>query len=830
MGEMATIESLARGALVAGRFRVEALAGAGGGGLVYRALDEESGEHVALKHSKVLDENHRKRFLREAEVLAQLDHPAIVGHVAHGEDEGVPYLAMQWIDGETLEERLDGGSRLGVDETLTLGIRVADALAAAHDAGLLHRDVKPGNILLQDDRLDRAVLVDFGLARPEVEAAGLTKSGVVLGTPAYMAPEQARGKRRDIDPRSDVFSVGAVLWECLTGVRAFAADNPLGIIHAVLNVEPPFASELASAVPQHLSRLLHRCLSKTPDKRPPDGAALRIALRSLQPSSEPVGEVDAAVASAETVLPGDPRLVWALLMDTNRWDRIAGAPATTYRHDDPTIERVGKAQLFGAEVEWREVGEWIEGRWFWGSRRYSTGPFSSIDMRFAVEPHPEGTHVAFRAWSTPAPGRPAQPAAMLAGHLEGRIAKYFDKLTELLSAHPEHAADPAEPAALAARRLLTHTRSAFLLGPAGDVDLAFEDRSDALPPTEASKALLTHLAHASDQQVRQMRPRALAKDLSVAASDLVDACFAATEAGLVDLQLQLDCPACRVAAQVLPSIEALSDHAHCADCHADFPVALDENVEVVFHPNGAVREVATEVWCAGSPVFRPHVYATLRIPPRGQREEPIDWPPGSLVVRVAGRPPQTVAPPEGGLQVTVGSTVSVTPVEGARLLVANQTDRQLQVAVERAEEADERITLADALAIPSLHRWVGQGSDRRLGRSVLTVWVGEVDGLLELCRTQGDGTARTRVGEARAAMRDAVESSGGAVLEESSGGRLLACFAHAADAETASEKARAASPLPLRLAAKTGPCLIGVGPRGVELFGATPAECAASLR
>src|SRR5262245_2550156 len=165
-------------------------------GTIYRARDLETGRPVAVKVVATDHVSEPERFLREAALLAELDHPSIVHYVAHGESAGCRYLVMEWIEGETLAQRLqcDGAT---VAESVAIGIQVADALAVAHARGVLHRDVKPDNLVFADGTLK---LVDFGLARRTLDEQGLTASGVLLGTPGYMAPEQAEG-RRDLDER-----------------------------------------------------------------------------------------------------------------------------------------------------------------------------------------------------------------------------------------------------------------------------------------------------------------------------------------------------------------------------------------------------------------------------------------------------------------------------------------------------------------------------------------------------------------------------------------------------------------------------------------------------
>ncbi len=274
------------GRVIDGRFAIEALAGTGGMGAVYRARDRTSGGLVALKILlSGLGDAAARRFEREAEALAALRHPAIVRYVAHGvTGEGQAYLAMEWVDGESLGDRLARGP-LDVAGTVRLGIGLSSALAAAHRQGLIHRDVKPRNVLLEEGDLDRARLADFGLARALAGDPSLTRTGVMLGTPGFMSPEQARGLA-DIDARADVFALGCVLYQCLAGKPAFRnedGDDALAVLLRAVTDEPTALAAVRPDVPAPLVDLVTRMLAKDRDARPAHGGAVLDALTAIEP-------------------------------------------------------------------------------------------------------------------------------------------------------------------------------------------------------------------------------------------------------------------------------------------------------------------------------------------------------------------------------------------------------------------------------------------------------------------------------------------------------------------------------------------------------------------
>lgn len=252
---------------MAGRFILERQAGAGGMGAVFRAQDRLDGSTVALKilHSRQpLDV---ERFEREAGILADYAHPGIVRYVGHGlTPEDDHWLAMEWLDGEDLGERLSRAPLTGT-ESLTLMQRTAEVLAFAHARGLVHRDVKPSNIFLVGKQVDRIKLVDFGIARPSSETRRLTQTGVLLGTPGYIAPELVQGPPSH-DPRTDLFSLGCVLFECLTGMPAFEGTHPMAVLAKLLLQEAPRVRQHRPDVPEALDDLVARLMAKDPARRP----------------------------------------------------------------------------------------------------------------------------------------------------------------------------------------------------------------------------------------------------------------------------------------------------------------------------------------------------------------------------------------------------------------------------------------------------------------------------------------------------------------------------------------------------------------------------------
>lgn len=278
--------------LLAGRYELGPLVGVGGTARVYRALDHHTGQTVAVKiYPEGAAEQAGHQRLRETRVLAGLRHPGLVGMLDAGVDGERPFLVMDFVDGVSLRQRLADGP-LPADTVTRIGADVADALAYVHANGVVHRDVKPGNVLLE--RNGRARLTDFGIAKV-VDASRVTATGVVVGTAAYMAPEQVRGET--VGPAVDIFALGMVLLECVTGRREYEG-GPMEVALARLHRPPRVPAD----VPEPLASTLRAMTARDPEQRP-SAASVSAQLRpapeatGTEAAPVPAGPASARVAS-----------------------------------------------------------------------------------------------------------------------------------------------------------------------------------------------------------------------------------------------------------------------------------------------------------------------------------------------------------------------------------------------------------------------------------------------------------------------------------------------------------------------------------------------------
>ncbi|HRI62782.1 MAG TPA: protein kinase [Polyangium sp.] len=338
--------------LVGERFELLYTAGTGGMGTVYRAIDHSNGNTVAVKVLLDSGAESISRFANEAQVLARLEHPHIVRYVTHGlMASGKPFLAMEWLDGVSLADRLKQGP-LSVEETLALAHGVASALGIAHARGYVHRDIKPSNLFLAGGDVRHVKLLDFGIARLDRVTNALTKTGMMIGTPGYMAPEQAKGDRRTIDARADIFSLGCVLFECLSGKPAFHGVHVIALLAKLLLEEPPHVRDLRPDVPQALDELIHRLLSKEPEQRPADGQVLADALNRL--SSSDGARISLRPNAVEALTHTEKRLVSVVAVVPSMDEKVSESGVTLGNVPIPgkLLAEIRRAvQPFGAKIE-----------------------------------------------------------------------------------------------------------------------------------------------------------------------------------------------------------------------------------------------------------------------------------------------------------------------------------------------------------------------------------------------------------------------------------------------------------------------------------------------
>src|SRR4051794_38047712 len=307
------------GTKLSGRYRLEAKLGSGGMSTVYLARDETLDRAVAVKvmHREMSEQpDQLERFRQEARAVAKISHPNVVSVIDAGEDHGYPYIVFEYVEGETLKQRISRVGALDIQESIAYAIEIARGLSTAHARNLVHRDIKPQNVLIDDE--GRAKLTDFGISR-QLEQDGMTATGRVLGTTDYVAPEQAMGQA--VDPRSDIYSLGVVLYEMLIGQVPFHADSQVGVAMKHVNEDLPDVQRRRPEVSAAVALVVERSTAKEPAERYQDvgemtedlETALEVeAARAGTTSGEATSVLD-ALPPPKRKLAGGGRWSWAAI-------------------------------------------------------------------------------------------------------------------------------------------------------------------------------------------------------------------------------------------------------------------------------------------------------------------------------------------------------------------------------------------------------------------------------------------------------------------------------------------------------------------------------------
>lgn len=747
-----------------GRFRLVELVGEGGLGQVYRAEDVTDGAVVAVKvlHRHLAGRaNIMKRFKKEARLLGEIKNPYVANLIDVSQEAGVHYLALEFIDGlsvsAVLNDRdLSPGGRWDESPALALAIGVARALADAHRRNIIHRDIKPQNImLLRGSWLYRRLeargqaatdgpslydmptdigtkLCDFGLARHVVESDSLhvTREGALLGTPLYMSPEQALGIA-DLGPATDVYALGATLFHVLAGRPPFDAESALALSMKHAKEAPPPLQSLNARVSEGLARIVARCLAKKPEDRYADAGALledlerhargepaQLAVHPRLPTpSRPV-----LTYNWVWELNASPEQLWPFVSNTERLNRAAGVPAVQFRNEAmeatvgdgvrAPVRRFGLFKVAGIANEWEEHPfEWIEGRRLGVLREYSAGVFKWFASIVELEARPGGGCTLTHRVSLEPRNFLGRMVAGLEVGIKGRrrVERVYRRIDAFLTGQlsGRDALDPFEEPASLSR------------GQRQRLEGILDRLAAKRVPPQVTSALGDYLLHAPAQEVARIRPLALARRLQLPADDVLAACLHGARERLFVLQWDLVCPMCRIPARFEETLKALQDHGHCEACNSDFALDFANSVELIFRVHPQLRSVETKTYCIGGPAHSPHVAAQVRVAAGERLELDLALAEGAYRLRgpqlphvcdflvepraALGRwtfqlPGDFTKPPDRAGLLAPGA-LKLAP-QRQRLVFDNQHSAELVLRIERRAQREDALTAARASASP----------------------------------------------------------------------------------------------------------------------------------
>jgi serine/threonine protein kinase/class 3 adenylate cyclase len=860
-----------------GRFRLLEKLGQGGMGAVYRAEDPADGRTVAIKVLRPdwnSDPEALRRFHKEARLLAEVNSPFVTNLLEVNEDAGVHYLVMEYVAGQSLGSVLAEKQRLDETTAVALVADVARALAPAHERGIVHRDVKPENILLvqpapqaaggaalsvertllsplapaEDGIVNagpRVKLLDFGLARHVVESESLhlTQPGTILGTPLYMAPEQASGGA--VDARTDVYALGATLFRLLTGRPPFEGDNPMFVIAKHCNDPPPPVRSLNPEASEAVCQVVEKCLAKAPDARYADAAALLRDLERLlrgEPTSmlahPRLPECDPArVVRYDFVweLESSPQQLWPYVSNTERLNRAAGLQAVQFatQVEAGRVKRQGQVREAGMLIGWEEHPfEWVEARRMGVLRQFHQGPLKWLISEVELTPRAGGgTTLAHRVRLEPH-GLLGRTAAAVKVGVQGRRAldRIYRRIDAALGGKlgPDALVDPfEEPPPFSGVR---HRRLDQLLDRLG---------ACGLEPAVIER-LGDFLALAPAQEVARIRPLALARRLALDPTQLIAACLYGAREGLLVLLWDILCPVCRIPSEVKETLEALRDHGHCEACNLDFNLDFASSVEMIFRAHPEVRDAELATYCVGGPAHSPHVVAQLRLAPGERIELELALTEGAYRLRgpqlpftIDFRVEPAAAARSWDLRLARGPDPALPRLlrVGRQLLaLTNDHGEELVVRVERAVAREDALTAARASAL-ALFRELFPGEVLSPGQLVsvatVTLLVTALDAAGDWYREMGDARAFAVIHEHFHLLDERIRQEGGALVKTMGEG-VVAAFTEpvaavrvALDLQAILRRAEKTRELRLRIGVHRGPAMVATLNGHLDYFGST---------
>lgn len=831
-----------------GRFELLEAIGEGGMGRVFKGRDGVSGEEVAIKvlsHARASDELSVRRFKREARVLSRVDSPSIAHFVEANEDDGVLYLAMELVEGRSLKEALTADGAMAVEVAIDIAIEICRGLADVHDLGVVHRDVKPSNVLLAPPGDEtgpmRVKLCDFGIARAvaEGEETGITRAGMAPGTPWYMSPEQCRAEQ--VDVRADIYALGATLFHALAGEPPFPAREQALVISAHLTEAPPDVRSLRPDVDVAVAAVVARALEKEPDKRYASGRDMLADLERARHGERASIDLH-PLPSSQGAQPSKYRFEWRLnssreelwpyVSDTERFNRAVGLSAVEFSHqsNEHGVETSARQSgALGMVLEWREHPfEWIAPRRLGVLREHSTGPFAWIRSTVDLERDRRGGTKLVHTLEV----APRGPLGRAAASLEigvrlrrafGRVYQRIDETCALAAAAATalgraRVEDPFEDKPRLS--VLAHQRL-------GDVASRLLTRGNAPRVVEA---LVEHIREGTPQEVAQIRPLALAARMGVEGDAMLRACLWATQEGSLELLWDIICPACRIPSSIVETLAQLKEHAHCDACDVDFELDLARSVELVFRVHPRIRQSDSATYCIGGPANSPHVLAQVRLAP-GERFQ-LDpelaeggyrlagrWSERTWGFRVAAHAPHDEWHLRLGAGLSDGVARSLRP-GSSRILLENDLGHEAVVRLERSDGRADAFTAADAASHPLFRELFPTevlSPDQLVGVSHIAIVVAETADPSRLYREGRDGRAFRELLE----LREHVERR--AAVE---GGTLVKLFGHGVLAVFTDNRAALRAALALhseiaatRVVAHAGPAMMTTIDGRLDYFG-----------
>ena len=700
--------------------------GQGGAGIVFRATSSKHPSAVAVKVLRpevMANSTAVRRFAKEARLHGEIDNPYVTRLIEFGSHKGLYYMVSEFVEGISLRSIIETHKTLPAQFALRVIRELLMALSALHAKDVIHRDVKPENVLAmfetgasQPPALDQyrqLKLTDFGLARhvEQSESMALTQQRSILGTPLYMAPEQ-HSESRAVDARADVYAVGATLYHLLSGQPPLVANDVFTLAQLHREERPRALSTLGLNISEGLSNVVAKALEKEPDLRYRDAREMLDDVQRLlagKPTSLRIFPATPATAAAQIreycfqwELQAAPANLWPLVADTDRLNRAIGLPAPQFSHEQVGGERrvVAQANFKGMKVRWREHPfQWTRERNLSVLREFEAGPFEWVTSTVELSPLiNDRTRLVHRFQVKPRGffGRLLTPLqfGLLTKRGLDRVYQRLEILAQDNSCRYACRAPFDKPVALTRRQQeRLEGRAVTLASHCG---------------VPAANGLSHYLRTVADPTAARIRPAVLAKEIECPLDQALELCFHGVSVGLLKMSWDIICPVCRIATTNVGSIEKISSHASCEFCNLEFEVDFARSVELIFGVHAEIRLVDAGTYCIGGPFHSPHVIAQSRLLQGEKVEIGTELNAGRYQVRGpqldANWPIEVSAKAIAThLEIELSVPPVATPslaVGSACICLSNLADTELLVRLEQHSDRDDAVTAAAAARHP----------------------------------------------------------------------------------------------------------------------------------
>ena len=723
-----------------GRFSIERPLGEGGMGAVFLGRDRSNDELVAIKvlsERMSKDEKASRRFAKEARLMSTIDHPAIAQLIEFNRAGDTMYLAMEYVPGGSLADFTQ--TKLPINESLVVGA-IADAargLNVAHQLGMVHRDIKPANLLLsargersfQTGSMDSSEseplikVADFGLAKhfEASESLAMTQTGMIMGTPYYMAPEQCRGE--EVGPAADVYALGITLFQCLTGRVPFDGQSPIEIFRLHCDASIPKLRSYVGTTSDAIQEVIEKCLAKNPSARYQNAGELLQDLEGLLTGTRTSILLHPAVPEFNVrgllryqfqwKLRSSPEALWPYVSNTDRVNNAIGLPAVRYKTiQDPKLgmRRIATVRAMGMTMEWEEHPyEWIEGRRLSVLRQFQSGPFYWFTNIVELSPQSDGgTLIEQTLQMVPRNFMGKCFARFQIGNKSERnFGRVYEKIDEYLQSKSNNC---IVSNAFAASKTITREQKRRL----NERYSRVRSSAQTIDP-KVLDTLEQYLEFASDLEVARLRPLAFAERFGLKPDEVVEVCLLAAREGVLILLWDILCPTCRIPSDVKETLKGLADHGHCEACNADYELDFAQSIELIFRPHPEVRVSETRTYCVGGPAFSSHVVAQVRLQADERLNLQLRMSDGQYRLR-GPQLPYVVdfrVAPSGRVErwdVDLVRPVSKQDIPTLRsgeqvLSILNSHSDPRQIRIERLASRADALTAADAARLPVFREW-----------------------------------------------------------------------------------------------------------------------------